>query len=224
MSKEKEEQKPLLKILPCDDLLVNCSNDNPTIRILALGVSSNGVIVDKSKVNKPTLIGVHGSHSNSTLLASLRSGSPGKTLNLRLPARLIALDINNDGIVELKPAAHQGRKNHLKRIERTAMEANKHRKIPAVNVKDQLAVIAIVLIDRALSLTKETEELAKVLDSDIRNLIGLIIGQLDAGLKMLADRGELISGIGGGGLLIGCADLSQNLFVHANLQYKVINY
>lgn len=203
---------------------MNCGNDNPTIRILTLGVSGNGVIVNKSKVNKPTLIGVHGSHGNSTLLASLRSGGPGKTLNLRLPARLIALDINDDGIVELKPAAHQGRKNHLKRIERTAMAANEHRKIPAVNVKDQLPVITIVLIDRALSLTKETEELAKILNSDIRNLIGLIIGQLDAGLKMLADRGELISGIGGGGLLIGCADLSQNLFVHANLQYKVINY
>lgn len=203
---------------------MNRSNDNPTIRILTLRVSSNGVIVDKSKVNKAPLIGVHGSHSNSTLLASLRSGSPGKTLNLRLPAGLIALNINNDGIVELKSAAHQGRKNHLKRIERTAMAANEHRKIPAVNVKDQLPIIAIVLVDRALSLTKETEELAKILNSDIRNLIGLIIGQLDAGLKMLADRGELISGIGGGGLLIGCADLSQNLFVHANLQYKVINY
>lgn len=203
---------------------MNCGNDNPTIRILTLGVSGNGVIVDKSKVNKPTLIGIHGSHSNSTLLASLRSGGLGKTLNLRLPAGLIALNINNDGIVELKSAAHQGRKNHLKRIERTAMAANEHRKIPTVNVKDQLPVITIVLIDRALSLTKETEELAKILNSDIRNLIGLIIGQLDAGLKMLADRGELISGIGGGGLLIGCADLSQNLFVHANLQYKVINY
>lgn len=203
---------------------MNCGNDNPTIRILTLGVSGNGVIVDKSKVNKPTLIGIHGSHSNSTLLASLRSGGLGKTLNLRLPAGLIALNINNDGIVELKSAAHQGRKNHLKRIERTAMAANEHRKIPTVNIKDQLPVITIVLIDRALSLTKETEELAKILNSDIRNLIGLIIGQLDAGLKMLADRGELISGIGGGGLLIGCADLSQNLFVHANLQYKVINY
>ena len=203
---------------------MNCGNDNPTIRILTLGVSGNGVIVNKSKVNKPTLIGVHGSHGNSTLLASLRSGGLGKTLNLRLPAGLIALNINNDGIVELKSAAHQGRKNHLKRIERTAMAANEHRKIPTVNVKDQLPVITIVLIDRALSLTKETEELAKILNSDIRNLIGLIIGQLDAGLKMLADRGELISGIGGGGLLIGCADLSQNLFVHANLQYKVINY
>lgn len=203
---------------------MNCGNDNPTIRILTLGVGGDSVIVDKSKVNKPTLIGIHGSHSNSTLLASLRSGGLGKTLNLRLPAGLIALNINNDGIVELKSAAHQGRKNHLKRIERTAMAANEHRKIPAVNVKDQLPVITIVLIDRALSLTKETEELAKILNSDIRNLIGLIIGQLDAGLKMLADRGELISGIGGGGLLIGCADLSQNLFVHANLQYKVINY
>lgn len=224
MSKEKEEPKPLLKILPCDDPLVNCSDYNPAIRILTLGVSGNGVIVDKGKVNQPTLIGVHGSHSDSTLLTSLRSGGPGKTLNLRLPARLIALDINNDGIVELKPATHQGRKNHLKRIERTAMTANENRKIPTVNVKDQLPIIAIVLVDRALSLTKETEELAKILNSDIRNLIGLIIGQLDAGLKMLADRGELISGIGGGGLLVGCADLSQNLFVHANLQYKIINY
>ena len=203
---------------------MNCSNDNPTIRILTLRVSGNGVIVDKGKVNQTTLIGIHGSHSDSTLLTSLRSGGPGKTLNLRLPAGLIALDINNDGIVELKPAAHQRRKNHLKRIERTAMAANEYRKIPAVNVKDQLPVIAIVLVDRALSLTKETEELAKILNSNIRNLIGLIIGQLDAGLKMLADRGELISGIGGGGLLVGCADLSQNLFVHANLQYKKINY
>ena len=224
MSKEKEEPKPLLKILPCDDPLVNCGNNNPTIRILTLGMGGNGVIVDKGKVNKPTLIGIHGSHSNSALLASLRSSSPSKTLNLRLPAGLIALDINNDGIVELKPAAHQGRKNHLKRVERTAMAANKHREVPAVNIKDKLAVIAVVLVDRALSLTKETEELAKILNSDIRNLIGLIIGQLDAGLKMLADRGELISGIGGGGLLVGCADLSQNLFVHANLQYKKINY
>lgn len=224
MSKEKEEPKPLPKILPCDDPLVNCGNNNPTIRVLTLRVGGNGVIVDKGKVNKPALISVHGSHGNSSLLASLRSSSPSKTLNLRLPAGLIALDINNDGIVKLKPAAHQGRKNHLKRIKRATMAANKYREIPAVNIKDQLAVIAVVLVDRALSLTKETEELAKILNSDIRNLIGLIIGQLDAGLKMLADRGELISGIGGGGLLVGCADLSQNLFVHANLQYKKINY
>lgn len=100
------------------------------------------------------------------------------------------------------------------------MATNKNSKITAVDIEDQLAVIAVILINRALSLTKETKELAKILDGNISDLIGLVIGQLDAGLKMLADRGELISGISGGGLLVGCADLSQNLFVHANLQNK----
>lgn len=100
------------------------------------------------------------------------------------------------------------------------MAANENRKVATVNVEDQLSVIAVILINRALSLTKETKELAKILDGNVSDLIGLVIGQLDAGLKMLANRGELISGIYGGGLLAGRADLSQNLFVHANLQNK----
>lgn len=100
------------------------------------------------------------------------------------------------------------------------MATNENSKVTTVNVEDQLTVIAVVLINRALSLAKETKELAKILDGNVSNLIGLVIGQLDAGLKMLANRGELISGIHGGGLLVGRADLSQNLFVHANLQYK----
>lgn len=100
------------------------------------------------------------------------------------------------------------------------MAANENRKVTTVNVKDQLAVIAVILINRALSLTKETKELAKILNSNVSDLIGLVIGQLDTGLKMLANRGKLISSIYGGGLPVGRADLSQNLFVHANLQYK----
>ena len=100
------------------------------------------------------------------------------------------------------------------------MAANENRKVTTVNVEDQLTVISVILINRALSLTKETKELAKILNSNVSDLIGLVIGQLDTGLKMLANRGKLISGIYGGGLLVGRADLSQNLFVHANLQYK----
>ncbi len=100
------------------------------------------------------------------------------------------------------------------------MAANENRKVTTVNVKDQLTVIAVILINRALSLTKEAKELAKILNSNVSDLIGLVIGQLDTGLKMLANRGKLISGIYGGGLFVGRADLSQNLFVHANLQYK----
>lgn len=100
------------------------------------------------------------------------------------------------------------------------MAANENRKVTTVNVEDQLTVIAVILINRAVSLTKETKELAKILNSNVSDLIGLVIGQLDTGLKMLANRGKLISGIYGGGLLVGRADLSQNLFVHANLQYK----
>ena len=100
------------------------------------------------------------------------------------------------------------------------MAANENRKVTTVNVEDQLTVIAVILINRALSLTKEAKELAKILNSNVSDLIGLVIGQLDTGLKMLANKGKLISGIYGGGLLVGRADLSQNLFVHANLQYK----
>ncbi len=100
------------------------------------------------------------------------------------------------------------------------MATNEYRKVTTINVEDQFTVIAVILINRALSLTKETKELAKILDGNVSDLIGLVIGQLDAGLKMLTNRGELISGIYGGGLLAGRADLSQNLFVHANLQYK----
>lgn len=100
------------------------------------------------------------------------------------------------------------------------MATNENCKVTTVNIEDQLAIIAVILINRALSLTKETKELAKILNSNVSDLIGLVIGQLDTGLKMLANRGKLISGIYGGGLLVGRADLSQNLFVHANLQYK----
>ncbi len=100
------------------------------------------------------------------------------------------------------------------------MATNENRKVTTVNVENQLTVITVILINRALSLTKETKELAEILDGNVSDLIGLVVGQLDAGLKMLANRGKLISGIHGGGLLVGRADLSQNLFVHANLQYK----
>ena len=103
------------------------------------------------------------------------------------------------------------------------MAANENRKVTTVNVEDQLTVIAVILINRALSLTKETKELAKILNGDVGDLIRLLFGQLGTGLEALADRRELISGISREGLVGGSLLHSQNLIIHANLQYQIRN-
>ena len=86
---------------------MNSGDNNSAIGILTLGVSGDRVIVNQSQVNQTTLIGIHRSHGNTSLLASPACSCLGKTLNLRLPAGFIALDIDDDGVIELKRAAHQ---------------------------------------------------------------------------------------------------------------------
>ena len=83
-------------------------DNHVTIGVLTLRVSHNALIISKSQMNETTLIGIHGSKGDLTVTTlGARSRRERKLLNLLPATVLVSLDIYDDGIVELEPAAQQ---------------------------------------------------------------------------------------------------------------------
>ena len=152
----------------------------------------HAVIIDQGKVDDPALVCIHGSKSHTALLARTLGSGQRDAAELLLTARLIALDVHDDRIVEVDVGAHERGEDHLESIERATVAADEHGKVSAVDIEDELAVIAIVLIDGRMLLTKKGKDLPKIPNCHVGDLIHLVVGQGLASLVTLPDGCELV--------------------------------
>ena len=73
------------------------------------------------------------------------------------------------------------------------MTANQYREVAATDVKNELALIALILINRHLILAKEGKHLSDVGDGSVSDGVQLLIGER-ASLIVLTKLGELVLG------------------------------
>lgn len=89
-------------------LHADIGDDDTTLGILALGVRRHVNVIEKREMHDTTLIRIHGSKRNSTMLALRAGGSTmGKVDELVLATALVSLDVNDDGEMELELVAHK---------------------------------------------------------------------------------------------------------------------
>ena len=177
-----------------DGLQLNRRNHDVPVRIIALRVCSDLRIISQSKVNQTTVIRIHGSKLDAgTMALSTRSSVESHLLNLLLCTTTVALDVNNNGIVELETTAHERGDNRLQGFQRTTVTANEDGKVSTAHIKNELALIAIVLINGGVCLTKEIENAAQVFNGNIGNVVSLVISQSNASLIVLTNLRKLIS-------------------------------
>ena len=175
-------------------------------------------------MDNAALIGVHRSQSNAALLRSTLSRSISNALKLLLTTRLVTLDVNNDGVVELDPAAHERGQHHLEGIERTAMTPDEDGKVTTVDIEDKLTLVTVILVDGGVSLTKVGKNLLEVVDGEVSDLIGLLVGKGNARLKVLADGCELIVlGSIEGSLFQNLLKVLRGSLLHTNLLLTTSN-
>lgn len=159
-------------------LTTHGSDDHVTLGILALRMSGNISVIDKSKVNKTTLIGVHRLETNLTRTLGTRSSRPSNRLNLLLPTILVALNVNNDGEVEAKTLTNDRRDDELKSVEHATVAANENCQVTAINVENELSLVTIVLIDGGLSLTKALEDITNHANGEVGDGVKLVVAKL----------------------------------------------
>ena len=186
------------------------------IRLLALGMSDNPIVLTQGEMNQATLVCVHRGkrYLAVTTLGALGSG-PSNVLKLVSTTALIPLNIHDDGIVELDVTAQERGEDRLEGVERTTMTPNENSEVSAVNIENQLAVLTVILVNGGRGFAEEAEDTLEVRDGKVSNLVHLVIAQSLARLVALADGGELVSGNNlPNSLIRGLEDL----FLNGNLQ------
>ena len=133
-------------------------NNYPALRLVPLGMRSHLVVINESQVHYTAVIGIHGSHRNAPMLLLRPRGRRTSELSkLFTAAALIALDINDDRIVELESIAQIGRNNHLEGIQGLAVSADENRKVATADVQNEFAFVAVILVNRNVLLAKEAK-------------------------------------------------------------------
>lgn len=169
-------------------LALNRSNNNVTLGVDTLRVSSHIHGIPQSQVDETTLVSIHGSKTHrAPALNCLLSIGTSQPLNLIPAATLVALNINNDGIVEANALVKQRGKHNLQGIERHTMAANENGKIPTTHIENELALISIVLINRTGVLAKAGEKGAQNINGNIGNDVELSVIKLARLLKRSTD-------------------------------------
>ena len=133
LAKRKEDVQDALPREYREVRLSNSRDDNVPLGLLALRVSDDLRIIPQCDVNQATLVGIH--RSEGYLPASLLGSCSGGACNvheLALAAALVALDVNNNGIVELNLAAQKRGEDHLKSVEGAAVTPDEDSKVTTV--------------------------------------------------------------------------------------------
>ena len=166
-------------------------------------------------MNEATLISIHRRKRNGAMLAnSSRRSRVSHRNNLVMAADLIALYINDNRISETKLATNQERNENLERLKSTTMTSDQNGKIRGSNIKNQLSVIAIVLINRRGFGIKVSKDGAENGYRNISNGIELLVRKLLTSLITLSDLRILT---GSNGRILG-KNLS-NFLRHHKLPY-----
>ena len=163
-------------------------NDYSTFRIDTFGVRIDPIIVTKRDVNKTTLIRTHRRKVYRATLCHSTSGSALRHPDhLIMAAALIALNINGDRIAETELTAYKQGNQSLKGLERATMTTDQDGEIRSSDVKDQLTLITLVLINRRVIGIEVDEDRTHDRDGHICNRIQFLISQLKTGLVVSSD-------------------------------------
>ena len=152
---------------------------DPPLRIDALGMSVDTVIITKRDVNQTALIGRHGRKAHGTmLLHGARSCRAGNARDLLIATALVTLNVHHNRIAEPELTAYQERDHRLERFERSTMTPDENSQIRRRHVKDELALIALIFIDGGIGGIEVTQDIADNGQRDIGDGIKLGIRQL----------------------------------------------
>lgn len=185
------------------------------IGIRTLGMRVDGIIATKGNVNESTLVGIHRRERNTLMGANgtLSSGL-GHRCNLVLSTALIALDVDDNRIPKTKLAAHQQREHNLEGIKGTSMTANKNGKIRSSYIQDQLALVALILIDGRVRRIEVRKDGTQNGNSNIGDGVEFLISQLFTSLVALCNLGIIARDLRGNLL----KHILDDLFRHNELQ------
>ena len=186
-----------------------------TIRVRALRMSVDRVIATKGNVNQSALIGIHRRKRDALVSAH---GSLGRGLshrrNLVLSTALVTLNVHHNRIPKAKLTTHQQREHNLEGIKSTTMTADKDGKVRSRYIQNQLAFVALILIDRRVRSIEVRKDGTQNGNRNIGNGVELIIGQLFTGLVALCNLGIIARNLRGNLL----KHILDDLFRHNVLQ------
>ena len=72
------------------------------------------------------------------------------------------------------------------------MTTDENREVTTVDVKNELALVTVVLIDGRPGLAKEGQNLLQIVNGEVGDLVGLLVSKGNAGLKVLAKLCKLV--------------------------------
>lgn len=160
-------------------------------------------VITKRDMNETTLIGGHGRKLYRPTLAQSASGSRLRHRNnLILAATLISLDINYNRITKTELPTHKQREQGLKSLKRTTMATDQDSKVGSSNIKDQLALITVILIDGRVGGVEVSKNGAQNRNGDIGDSVELSIGKHLAGFIALRKHLKINQGLLGNDRLI----------------------
>ena len=186
-----------------------------TIGVRTLRMRVDGIVAAKSNMNKTALVGIHGRKRNAFVSANCPLGSRlSHRGNLVLAAALISLDVDDDRIPKAKLAAHQQREHNLKGIKGATMTTDKDGKIGSRYIKNQFALVALILIDRRVGGVEMRKDGTKNRNRNIGNGVELFIRKLFTSLVALCNLEIIARGLRGNLL----KHILDDLFRHNVLQ------
>lgn len=185
------------------------------IRVRTLRMSIDGIIATECDMNQSALIGIHGRKRNTLMSANSTLGSRlSHGCDLVLTAALISLNVHHNGIPKAKFTAHQKREHDLKGIKRTTVTTNENSKVRSRYVQNQLALIALILIDRRVGGIEVRKDGTQNRNRNIGNGVKLLISQLFTSLVALCNLGIIARNLRGNLL----KHILDDLFRHNVLQ------
>ena len=173
------------------------------------------IVATKCNMNESALIGIHGRKRNTLVSANSTLGSRlSHRGNLVLTATLISLNVHHNRIPKAKLTAHQKREHNLKSIKRTTVTTNENSKVRSRYIQNQLALIALILIDRRVGGIEVRKDGTQNRNRNIGNGVKLLISQLFTSLVALCNLGIIARNLRGNLL----KHILDDLFRHNVLQ------
>ena len=185
------------------------------IGVRSLGMSIDRIVATKCNMNQSALIGVHRRKRNTLVSANSTLGSRlSHRGNLVLTTTLVSLNVHHNRIPKAKLTAYQKREHNLKGIKRTTVTTNENSKVRSRYIQNQLALIALILIDRRVGGIEVRKDGTQNRNRNIGNGVKLLIGQLFTSLVALCNLGIIARNLRGNLL----KHILDDLFRHNVLQ------
>ena len=166
-----------------------------TIGVGTFRMGLNLIVLTKCDMDQTALIGTHGRKVNRAALAQCtRSSRMGHGDDFVTAAALISLNIDSHGITEAELTAHQKGEHRLQRFKGATMTTNQNSKIRRGYIKDKLALVTLILIDRGIGGVKETQQGAKDRDGNIGYRIEFFVRELFTSFIVSSDL-RILAGI-----------------------------